>query len=111
MHALESEMDWEVTAEGLYVATRRFLVRRGYCCGNRCKNCPYVNWRTSPAWIPTEVKNVRRTRVSPKVLLGLHTILHHYQEQSQHPSNDDHDYHQRMITHHQSLLTLWDQPR
>jgi hypothetical protein len=42
------EADWEVTAEGLYMATRSFLVRRGYCCANRCRNCPYVNWRNDP---------------------------------------------------------------
>ena len=27
--------------DGLMVATRAFLLRRGYCCGNGCLNCPY----------------------------------------------------------------------
>jgi hypothetical protein len=22
--------------------TRAFLIARGYCCGNGCRNCPYV---------------------------------------------------------------------
>ena len=27
--------------EGLMVLTRRYLVNRGYCCGNGCRHCPY----------------------------------------------------------------------
>lgn len=26
---------------GLMVLTARFLLRRGYCCGNDCRHCPY----------------------------------------------------------------------
>jgi len=26
---------------GLYVFTAAFLSRRGYCCANRCRHCPY----------------------------------------------------------------------
>ena len=26
---------------GLMVLTTRFLEKRGYCCGNGCRNCPY----------------------------------------------------------------------
>ena len=26
---------------GLMVLTARFLKRRGYCCGNDCRHCPY----------------------------------------------------------------------
>ncbi len=33
--------DFELNADGLMVATREFLLRRGYCCGNGCRNCPY----------------------------------------------------------------------
>gem|GEM_PF-2275849 len=34
--------DWEIDENGLWVATRAFLLRRGYCCGNGCRNCPYA---------------------------------------------------------------------
>lgn len=34
--------DFERNADGLYVATRQFLLRRGFCCGCGCRNCPYV---------------------------------------------------------------------
>lgn len=26
---------------GLYVFTERYHLRRGYCCGSRCRHCPY----------------------------------------------------------------------
>lgn len=26
---------------GLMVLTARFLLKRGYCCGNKCRHCPY----------------------------------------------------------------------
>lgn len=26
---------------GLMILTARFLRKRGYCCGNGCRNCPY----------------------------------------------------------------------
>ena len=26
---------------GLMVLTSLFLLKRGYCCGNKCSNCPY----------------------------------------------------------------------
>ena len=26
---------------GLMVLTAHFLGKRGYCCGNGCRNCPY----------------------------------------------------------------------
>ena len=27
--------------DGLMVLTRRYLLERGYCCGNGCRHCPY----------------------------------------------------------------------
>lgn len=26
---------------GLFVFTETYLLKRGYCCKNNCKNCPY----------------------------------------------------------------------
>ena len=31
--------------DGLMVLTSRFLERRGYCCGNKCRHCPYPKKR------------------------------------------------------------------
>ncbi|WP_173021606.1 DUF5522 domain-containing protein [Lewinella sp. W8] len=33
--------DFYVDDDGMYVMTAAFHLRRGYCCGNRCKHCPY----------------------------------------------------------------------
>ena len=27
--------------DGLMVLTEDYLTRRGYCCGNKCRHCPY----------------------------------------------------------------------
>lgn len=27
--------------DGRMVLSREFLLKRGYCCNNRCRNCPY----------------------------------------------------------------------
>lgn len=27
---------------GLMILTKRFLLKRGYCCRNSCRNCPYT---------------------------------------------------------------------
>ena len=39
---LEEGVDFYIDEEsGLMVLTSLFLLKRGYCCGNKCKNCPY----------------------------------------------------------------------
>jgi hypothetical protein len=27
--------------DGLMVLTAKYLLDRGYCCGNKCRHCPY----------------------------------------------------------------------
>lgn len=27
---------------GLMVLTKHFLLKRGFCCGNNCRHCPYT---------------------------------------------------------------------
>ena len=34
---------------GLMVLTARFLLRRGYCCEQGCRHCPYGMNKRSPA--------------------------------------------------------------
>jgi len=29
------------TENGRIVLSREFLLRRGYCCNSKCRNCPY----------------------------------------------------------------------
>jgi hypothetical protein len=33
--------DYYILPNGLLVFTASYLLRRGYCCGNGCLNCPY----------------------------------------------------------------------
>jgi len=35
------EKDWYIDENGLLVMTREFHLKRGFCCGNNCKHCPY----------------------------------------------------------------------
>ena len=34
-------IDYEINSDGLLVFTAHYLKKRGYCCQNGCKNCPY----------------------------------------------------------------------
>ncbi len=101
------EADWEVTADGLYMATRSFLVRRGYCCANRCRNCPYVNWRNDPQWQPVAPERVRRIRVSPKAVAGARHMLAYHSTQAQLATSSEQAYHQAMMAHYRFLLDTW----
>ena len=33
--------DYYFNNDGYVVFTAKYLLERGYCCGNGCKNCPY----------------------------------------------------------------------
>ncbi|MFV0521074.1 MAG: DUF5522 domain-containing protein [Mangrovibacterium sp.] len=35
-------IDYTINKHGLRVSTEYFLAKRGYCCSNGCKNCPYT---------------------------------------------------------------------
>jgi len=37
----ERQKDFYIDEQGNMVFTRAFLLRRGFCCGNGCKHCPY----------------------------------------------------------------------
>ena len=107
MYAHAEEDDWEITSEGLYIATRGFLCRRGYCCANRCRNCPYINWRYQCTWQPVDPAYVRQVRVSPKAIVGAQAFLEYHQQQLARCPASDHDYHRSMIVHYQLLLQCW----
>jgi len=37
----EWNSDYYFNNDGYVVFTAKYLLERGYCCGNGCKNCPY----------------------------------------------------------------------
>lgn len=40
---LKEGIDYYINEDGLYVFTRWYHLRKGYCCGNGCLHCPYTN--------------------------------------------------------------------
>jgi hypothetical protein len=34
-------VDYTMSREGFRVMTESYLTRRGYCCANGCRHCPY----------------------------------------------------------------------
>ena len=100
--------DWEIDANGLYVATRSFLVRRGFCCANQCRNCPYINWRDSPVRQPLSPAAVKVTAVSPRALEGARKALARHEQRDQQENPSEAAYHQAMIAHYRLLLERWE---
>jgi Family of unknown function (DUF5522) len=41
MPSLIEEEDFYYNEQGYMVLTAHYLLRRGFCCGNGCKHCPY----------------------------------------------------------------------
>ncbi len=37
----DSNKDFFIDKNGLFVMTASFHKKRGYCCGNKCMHCPY----------------------------------------------------------------------
>lgn len=42
-----NEDDYYYNADGFVVLSEKYLLDRGYCCGNGCVNCPY-NYKNVP---------------------------------------------------------------
>ncbi len=40
-------IDFTIDTFGRYVFTAAHLLRRGDCCGSKCRNCPY-EWKNVP---------------------------------------------------------------
>ncbi len=100
------EDDWEITSDGLYVARREFLIRRGYCCANKCRNCPYINWRDQPEWQPIPAECVRRDRAS-RSFAAAQALLHYHKQQLETCELEAQDRHKQMAQHYAHLLEQW----
>lgn len=42
MNELQEGIDYTISKDGLFVFTREYHLKRGYCCGSNCLNCPYA---------------------------------------------------------------------
>lgn len=101
------EADWEITEQGFYIATRGFLMRRGYCCANQCRNCPYINWRQEPAWQPVPAEYVKCTVVARKAIIAANALLRIHEEQIDQGVSATQEYHRSMAEHYRFLLERW----
>ena len=107
----DEEQDWEISADGLYIATRGYLIRRGYCCANKCRNCPYINWRDRPDWQPAPAETIRRTRVSARAIAGAQSMLRYHEQQQYSAPHKFQERHRQMIEHYRLLLERWNADR
>lgn len=101
--------DWEIDANGLWVATRGFLIRRGYCCANQCRNCPYINWRNFASWQPAPPDAVQYAEVSPKAIAGAQERLSYHQQALKDGDEKEQGYHRAMVAHYRLLIERWDE--
>ena len=53
---METNEDYYFNEAGLMVFTEAYHLKRGYCCGNKCKHCPY-NYKNVPEVIKKEKDN------------------------------------------------------
>ena len=54
--------DYYVNEAGLVVFTQKYLLERGYCCGNGCKHCPY-NYEAVPEPKRSSLLKLRITQI------------------------------------------------
>ena len=103
----DDQTDWLIDPNGLYIATRSFLIRRGYCCANQCRNCPYINWRDAPTWQPAPAEAVQFAEVSPKAIEGAKQHLAYHEERIRQGEIAENEHHTAMIEHYRLLLERW----
>ncbi|HWB27899.1 MAG TPA: DUF5522 domain-containing protein [Chitinophagaceae bacterium] len=56
---LVENIDYYFNKDGLMVLTEKYLLDRGYCCGNGCKHCPY-NYEAVPEPRRSELRENRQ---------------------------------------------------
>jgi len=56
---LTENIDYYFNDKGLMVLTAKYLLERGYCCGNGCLHCPYDH-EAVPEPRRSELKDARQ---------------------------------------------------
>lgn len=57
------ENDYYYNADGFVVMSEKYLLERGYCCGNGCINCPY-NYKNVPEPKRSKLLKAREDKAS-----------------------------------------------
>ncbi len=99
--------DWIVDASGFYGASRVFLIRRGFCCANQCRNCPYIDWRNSPIWEPLPAEAIHEANVSLQAIEGARKALAEIERQLGPGSQATEARHRGLAAHYRLLLERW----
>lgn len=58
---LKEDEDYYLLPDGRLVMTAVYLLKRGWCCGNGCLNCPY-DYEAVPEPKRTALLNTRNTK-------------------------------------------------
>lgn len=58
--SLTEGRDYNILPDGRLVFTADYLLRRGFCCGNGCMNCPY-EYENVPAAKREQLLSLRKT--------------------------------------------------
>ena len=58
MEKLIEGVDYYINEEGFIVLTEVYHLKRGYCCGNGCKHCPF-NYLNVPEPKRTQLLSLR----------------------------------------------------
>jgi hypothetical protein len=56
---MEEEVDYYFNEEGLMVFTAVYHLKRGHCCKNKCRHCPW-NFSRSSSVVDRPVNNEQR---------------------------------------------------
>ena len=59
MGPLIESIHYYFNEDGLMVFTEKYLLERGYCCGNGCRHCPY-DYRNVPEPKRSELVRLRK---------------------------------------------------
>lgn len=61
MSELIEGVHYYINEQGLVVLTEKYLLERGYCCGNGCRHCPY-GYENVPEPRKTELLEQQRSQ-------------------------------------------------
>jgi len=66
---MEDEPDYYLDASGRVVFTAHFLLKRGYCCGNGCRHCPYEKSTGDQSGQDpvSDIEAVKRSETKPEI--------------------------------------------
>ncbi|MGX5819933.1 DUF5522 domain-containing protein [Chitinophaga lutea] len=61
MKRLQEKIDFYYNEQGYVVLTEKYLLDRGYCCGNGCLHCPY-DYENVPEHKKAALRAARKAR-------------------------------------------------